>query len=143
MRRFIFVVLYVLVLMCLSNYSLALPPGPPPPDKVWIEVGGEWILVVAPPGEGPYVWKDSKWIIDPTPPPPNSEWIPGHWTAKGWIPGHWAVVPSPGPGVHWVPGHWKHGKWIQGHWAGRPKSGKQWVPGHRGPGGRWIPGHWK
>lgn len=144
MRRYAFIMVVSLsLLVCFSNYASALPSEPPPPGKIWVEAGGTWTLVVEPPGDGPYIWRDSKWIIDPTPPPADSEWIPAHWAPKGWVPGHWKAVPAPGPGAHWVPGHWKHNKWVPGHWAGDSSRGKNWVPGHRGPRGHWIPGHWK
>lgn len=85
MKRIIFIALMCSVLLvCLSGYAIALPHGPLPPGKVWVEVGGKWIPVNAPPGDGPYIWRDSKWIPDTTPPPPGSEWVPGHWTAKRW-----------------------------------------------------------
>ncbi|OGW39127.1 MAG: hypothetical protein A2Y97_09180 [Nitrospirae bacterium RBG_13_39_12] len=135
-------ILCLSLLVFLSGYALALPSAPPPPGKYWVEIGGEWILVVAPPGDGPYIWRNGKWLIDPANPPHGSEWIPGHWSANGWVSGHWKVVPSPGEGTNWVPGHWRGNRWIPGHWAGSPTPGKHWVPGHRGQGGRWIPGHW-
>jgi len=136
-----------------NGYALAVPSEAPPPGKIWIEAGAEWILVVAPPGDGPYIWREGRWIIDQTPPPSDAEWIPGHWVpahhkknvyiAGHWVPGHWEAMQSPGPGAKWVPGHWKGNEWVPGHWKGAPPHGKQWVPAHRGPAGRWIPGHWK
>ena len=55
--------LIVCISLCmLCSLAFALPPGPPPHGKVWVEVDGKWILVVAPPGEGPYVWKNGEWI---------------------------------------------------------------------------------
>lgn len=142
MRRFVFIVLCLSLVLCLIGTASAYPPGPPPAGKVWIEEGGQWILVIAPPGDGPYIWRGGAWIIDPTP-PPHSEWTPGHWSSAGWVAGHWKVIAAPGPGAHWVDGHWKHGRWVPGHWAGSGPRGKAWVPGHRGPAGRWIPGHWR
>lgn len=136
-----------------SGLAFAVPSEPPPAGKIWVEINGQWVLVVAPPGEGPYIWKESRWMLDTAPPPPDSDWIPGHWApghVKGkvmvpghWIPGHWETVASPGPGSKWVPGHWKGNAWISGHWAGTAPRGKDWVPAHRGPGGQRIPGHWR
>ncbi len=140
-------------LFILSSWAFAIPSGPPPYGKVWVEVGGKWILVVAPPGDGPYRWKGGQWILDPGPYPPNAEWVPGHWEevyVKGsrsstghWVPGHWERLPLPTANAQWVPGHWKQDKWIPGHWKGSPPPGKKWVPGHHGLKGRWSPGHWE
>lgn len=155
MKKIIFITfLCISWLILFSGYALSVPSEPPPDGKVWVEVGGEWILVVAPPGDGPYSWREGKWVIDPTPPPHGSEWVPGYWVPRHrgpggrWVPGHWVSahwegVESPGPGVKWVPGHWKAGKWLPGNWAGSPPIGRHWVPGRRGPAGRWIPGHWR
>lgn len=136
-----------------SGVAFGVPREAPPPGKVWIEVGGEWIAVVVPPGDGPFIWKGNKWILDTTPPPPGSEWVPGHWVpgqsqdsvrgAGHWVAGHWEAVPLPGKKAKWISGHWKGNTWIPGHWAGGPPKGKKWIPGRHGPGGQWIPGHWR
>jgi hypothetical protein len=118
------------------------PPHPPPAGQVWVETGGQWLLVAPPPSEGPYRWVRGGWVPDPTTPPPASEWVPGHWGPGGWVAGHWASVAAGGPGAVWVPGHWAGAVWVAGHWKGGP-GGKVWVPGHRGPRGRWVPGHWR
>jgi hypothetical protein len=104
------------------------PPNPPPHGQVWVESGGQWVLVPTPPSEGPYVWAGGRWVPDPTPPPPGAEWVPGHWGPSGWVRGHWTTVPTAGPGAVWVSGHWKGGAWVPGHW---------------GPRGRWVSGHWR
>ena len=154
MKKNIFAIfLSLLIIVLLSGYAFAIPSEPPPSGKVWVKVDGSWILVVEPPGEGPYIWKNNKWVLDSTTPPENSQWVPGHWVPdhwKGdkwipghWVAGHWKIVKSPGKGMKWVPGHWKGNKWMPGHWVGSYPHKKHWVPGHRGPGGRWIPGHWK
>lgn len=135
--------LCVSLLVLFSGYVSAMPVDPPPSGKIWVEIDGNWGLVIAPPGDGPFIWRNNAWIIDPTPSPMGMEWIPGHWGDREWIPGHWEAVPTPGPGVNWVPGHWKGNTWVPGHWKGSPPHGKKWMPGHRGPRGRWIPGHWK
>ena len=154
MRQFLrnFIVLPAVVLLAV-NTAHALPDEPPPPGKVWVKDNGQWIVVAAPPGDGPYLWKSQMWELDETPPPHDSQWIPGnwvsaHWKGKKWIPahwvqGHWGKVVSPGNGARWVPGHWKGNKWIPGHWGGALPAGKSWVPGHYDPYGRWVPGHWQ
>lgn len=117
---------------------------PPPAGKVWVEISGTWVLVMAPPENGPYIWVNGRWMPDTSPIPENAEWIPGHWTAGGWIPGHWrAFYADPVPGVVWIYGHWEGNRWIEGHWQGSPPHGRKWIPGHYGPSGRWIPGHWR
>jgi hypothetical protein len=143
----------LLLIIFVSGNAFAIPSEPPPTGKVWVEVDGVWISVIAPPGDGPYIWKGGAWVLNPASPPPNSQWVPGHWVPghwKGnkwipghWVAGHWKVVKPPKKGVTWVPGHWKGNKWIPGHWAGSAPHKKKWVPGHRGPGGKWIPGHWR
>lgn len=116
----------------------------PPKGRVWIEITGVWTLVIAPPGDGPYIWVDNNWVPDPTPPPPDYEWVPGHWSSGVWIPGHWEIiVKAPGPDLVWIPGHWEGNLWIPGSWEGPPPPKKRWVPGYWGIGHRWIPGHWK
>lgn len=146
-------ILFSSLLVFFTGYAFAIPPGPPPAGKVWVEVNGEWISVIVPPGEGPYLWREGKWVIDPAPPPPDADWVPGHWVPEHWkgntlIPGHWVAghwerMTPQVKGAKWVPGRWKGNTWVAGHWAGTAPPGKHWVPGHRGPGGRWIPGHWK
>lgn len=156
----------------LCSYAVAVPPPPPPPlvvappppglvippppqpyrrglrppprGKAWVEIMGNWTLVIAPPGDGPYIWVDDSWVPDPTPPPPGAEWVPGHWGRHGWVLGHWrAVAPAPAPGLSWAPGHWQGNVWIPGHWEGTPPPGRIWVRGHWGPHGHWISGRWK
>jgi hypothetical protein len=83
MKKSIFITfLCISWLILFSGYALAVPLKPPPAGKVWVEVGGEWILVIAPPGDGPHVWREGKWVIDPTPPPHGSEWVLGHWAGS-------------------------------------------------------------
>ena len=118
------------------------PSGPPPEGQVWVESGGQWVAVPAPPSDGPYVWADGRWAPDATPPPVGKEWVPGHWGPGGWVRAHWEVVESPGAGAELVHGHWEGGRWVPGHWRGGPK-GRVWTPGRRGPRGAWIPGHWR
>lgn len=132
----------ILFVGLISNLALSYPHRPPVHGKVWVEVRGVWIEVIAPPGDGPYIWREEKWVIDPTPPPAGSEWIPGHWDSGKWIPGHWEPVSSE-KGMVWIAGHWEGEKWIPGHWEGKHPQGKAWVPGHVGPRGHWIPGHWR
>jgi hypothetical protein len=122
--------------------ALAQPSGPPPAGQVWVETPGRWVLVPAPPSDGPYIWAEGGWVPDPTPPPVGKEWVPAHWGPGGWVRGHWEAVVAPGPGTEWVVGHWERGHWMPGHWMGGPR-GRVWVPGHRGPRGAWIPGHWR
>jgi len=154
MKKFLSVLsLSLLLIIFVSGHAFAIPSEPPPTGKVWVEVDGLWISVIAPPGDGPYIWKGGTWVLDTTTPPSDSQWVPGHWVPghkKGntwipghWVDGHWKVVTSPGKGAKWVPGHWKGNKWIPGHWTGSGPHEKKWVPGHRGPGGKWIPGHWQ
>jgi hypothetical protein len=143
----------LLLIIFLSEPAFAKPTEPPPTGKIWVKVDGAWILVVSPPGDGPYIWKEGAWVLDTTPPPASSQWVPGHWVSghwKGnrwipghWVEGHWKVVKPAHKGATWVPGHWKGNKWIPGHWKGSYPPKKKWVPGHRAPGGKWIPGHWK
>ena len=122
MKKFLYALfLPLLLIIFVSGNAFAIPSEPPPTGKVWVEVDGVWISVIAPPEDGPYIWKGGAWMLDPASPPPNSQWVPGNW----------------------VQGHWKGNKWIPGHWAGSAPHKKKWVPGHRGPGGQWIPGHWK
>lgn len=117
---------------------------PPPRGKIWVEISGLWTLVIAPPGDGPYIWADNSWVPDPAPPPPGYEWVPGYWSSRVWVPGHWEIVAkAPSRNVVWITGHWDGNIWAPGHWEGPPPPKKKWVPGHRGPGDRWIPGHWK
>jgi hypothetical protein len=134
-------ILYGLAIMGTACVAV-VPQGPPPAGQVWVESGGQWVLVPAPPSEGPYRWVEGRWAPDPTSPPHASEWVPGHWGPRGWVPGHWATVAAGAPGAVWVPGHWVGSVWVAGHWKGGP-GGKVWVPGHRGPRGRWVPGHWR
>jgi hypothetical protein len=117
-------ILCSLALLAMAYVAVAGPPAPPPAWQVWVETGGQWVLVVPPPSEGPYRWVGSGWVPDPPPPPSGSELVPGHWGPRGWVVGHWAPVAAGGPGAVWVPGHWKGGP-----------QGKVWVPGHRGPKG--------
>jgi hypothetical protein len=135
-------VLCSLVLLGTACVAVAGPPHQPPAGQVWVETGGQWVLVAPPPSEGPYRWVGGRWVPDPTAPPSGNEWVPGHWGPRGWVIGHWAPVPAGGPGAVWVAGHWAGAAWVPGHWAGGP-AGKAWIPGHRGPRGRWIPGHWR
>jgi hypothetical protein len=130
-------------LLILLGQAFAGPSGPPPHGKVWVEVGGQWILVLAPPSDGPYRWVEGRWVPDATPPPPGTEWVPGHWGPSGWVHGHWARVPVASPGAVWVPGRWDGSVWVAGHWKGALPAGKRWVPGQRGRYGRWAPGHWR
>jgi hypothetical protein len=154
MKKILFALsLPILLIILVSGHAFAVPSEPPPTGKIWVEVDGLWISVVAPPGDGPYIWKGGTWVLDTTTPPPDSQWVPGHWVPghkKGntwipghWVEGHWKIVKPPQKGAQWVPGHWKGNKWIPGHWAGSAPHKNKWVPGHRGPGGQWIPGHWK
>lgn len=69
----------LLLIIFVSGNAFAIPSEPPPTGKVWVEVDGLWITVIAPPGDGPYIWKGGAWVLDPASPPPNSEWMPGHW----------------------------------------------------------------
>jgi hypothetical protein len=117
-------ILCSLALLGTACVAVVGPQHPPPAGQVWVETGGQWVLVVPPPSEGPYRWVGGRWVPDPTPPPSGSEWVPGHWGPRGWVVGHWAPVAAGGPGAVWVPGHWKGGP-----------QGKVWVPGHRGPKG--------
>jgi len=131
-----------LILLGAACVAVIGPQGPPPHGQIWVESGGQWALVPAPPSDGPYVWVGGSWVPETTAPPTGADWVPGHWGPRGWVPGHWALVPAAGPGAVWVVGHWRGGVWVPGHWQGGP-AGKQWVPGHRGPRGRWNPGHWR
>lgn len=116
---------------------------PPPRGKVWVEVMGRWNLVPRPPGNGPYIWVNGRWVPDTASHPSDAEWVPGHWSRRGWVPGHWrAVSPAPHSDVRWVPGHWNGNVWVPGHWSGHHPQKKRWVPGHHGPRG-WTPGHWR
>jgi len=135
-------ILCSLALLGTACVAVVGPPSPPPAGQVWVERGGQWVLVAPPPSEGPYRWVGSGWVPDPTPPPSGSEWVPGHWGPRGWVAGHWAPVAAGGPGAVWVPGHWAGSVWVAGHWKGGP-AGRAWIPGHRGPRGRWIHGHWR
>lgn len=154
MKKFVFTVFSIVpLIILLIGYAFAVPSDPPPTGKVWVESAGSWILVIAPPGDGPYIWRDGEWVLDTSTPPANSQWVPGHWVSghwKGskwipghWVAGHWKAVTTSSSGAKWIPGYWKGNKWIPGHWSGTPPHKKMWVPGHRRPGGRWIPGHWK
>ncbi len=153
-KRVMFTVfLSVSLLIFFSNYALAKPHKPPQQGKAWVEVGGKWKLVIAPPGVGPYIWVKGKWVIDPTPPPPGCEWVPphwisGYWKGKRWVPGYWIAgywnpVPLPCPGAIWVVGHWEKGRWVPGYWKGKLPRGKHWVPGHWDPDRRWRHGNWR
>ena len=126
-----------------SGYAIAQPSGPPPAGKVWVEVGGSWTLVVAPPEVGPFLWADGRWVPDRKPPRARVEWVPAHWGPKRWVHGHWEAVPVPGPGATWVSGHWDRNKWVPGHWRGKHPHGKTWVGGRWGPKGVWVHGHWR
>jgi hypothetical protein len=145
-----FVFLFVLVsTFCLFlRPSLSAQPGsPPPPGKVWVKGPSGWILVVAPPADGPYVWAGDHWERI-TEIPPGKVWVPPHWGENGWVPGHWKPVVYPHKRARWIPGHWTpEGRWVPGHWKDvvppPHKKKRVWVPGHRGPHGRWIPGHWR
>src|SRR5262249_46445602 len=97
------------------------PTGPPPTGQGWVQSGGDWVMVPAPPWDGPYEWMGGRWVAAQAPPPAGTEWIPGHWSRAGWVPGYWAPVAPGGPGLTWVAGHWgPQGRvWIPGHWAGQ------------------------
>jgi len=98
-------ILCSLALLGTACVAVGGPPSPPPAGQVWVESGGQWVLVPVPPSEGPYRWVGNGWVPDPTPPPPGSEWVPGHWAGgpagRAWIPGH------RGPRGGWIPGHWR------------------------------------
>ena len=49
-----------LALLILLGESFAGPPEPPPHGKVWVEVGGQWTLVLAPPSDAPYRWVEGR-----------------------------------------------------------------------------------
>ena len=58
MKKFLFVLaLPLLLIIFVSGHAFAIPSEPPPTVKVWVEVNGLWISVVAPPGDGPYIWE--------------------------------------------------------------------------------------
>lgn len=163
-------VLCALALLLTVSFVVAgplAPLGAPPAGQVWVQAGGQWILVPAPTSDGPYEYVQGGWVPIQVSPPPGTEWIPAHWGPNGWVPGHWAPIPAPLPGLVWVPGRWAAGRWVVGywagtvpaaerwvpghwegrvwvpaHWAGRSPT-KEWVPGHWGPRGRWRPGHWR
>ena len=94
------------LILLFSGHAAAMPTAPPPHGKVWVEVKGKWTLVVRPPGDGPYIWVNRRWVIDPTSPPQRSEWVPGYWTSRGWVPGHWEVLETPCPDSVLVLVHW-------------------------------------
>jgi len=143
MKRIIFIpLMFSVLLVCLSGYAIALPHGPLPPGKVWVEVGGKWyrltplqeLVLISGGVVNGYRTQHLRH------PDPNGFLDTGQ-LKDG--PGHWKAVPSPGMGVKWIPGYWQSDKWIPGHWDGTPPPGKHWVPGHRGRGGNWVPGHWR
>ena len=127
-------------LVTVSCATTRLPSGPPPTGRAWVQAHGEWLLVQAPPSDGPYEWVEGRWVAIRTPPPPGTEWVPGHWGPDGWIPGHWAKVGT-SPGPQWVPGHWEGVDWVAGHWTGGPGITRWWIPEH-GEGEVLVPGHW-
>ncbi len=113
-------------------------PYPPPAGKVWIRSGGKWVMVPAPPNEGPYRWTGNGWArIENI--PPERKWISPHWDGDKWITGHWKLMRSEDENQVWVSGHWaNNGQWIEGNWeAGqRPSSGinnDTWIPGVDSP----------
>ena len=109
-------------------------PYPPPAGKTWIKSGGKWVMVPAPPNEGPYRWTGNGWTrIENI--PPERKWIPPRWDGEKWIVGHWKLMKSDDETQYWASGHWaNNGQWIEG----------QWETGKRRPSGinnnTWIPG---
>lgn len=69
-----------------------------------------------PPGHGPYIWQEGRWIHHPAPPPPGHRWRSGHWRGHVWVNGHWVKYRAPSRYHVWRPGHWRGHVWIEGHW---------------------------
>lgn len=62
MKKFVFTVFSIApLIILLIGYAFAVPSDPPLTGKAWVESDGSWILVIAPPGDGPYIWRDGEW----------------------------------------------------------------------------------
>ena len=56
-------ILCSLALLGTACVAVVGPPNAPPAGQVWVETGGQWVLVPVPPSEGPYRWVGSGWPI--------------------------------------------------------------------------------
>ena len=129
-RRFLGqILLFLPIFFLFVAMGWAEPSESPPDGKVWVQEKGEWILVEAPPGDGPYVWSNEAWVASTVSPSEGMEWVPGRWTPKGWMPGHWVSVERPGSDVVWVVGYWSRGWWVRGYWRPMPSPMRwRWGP---------------
>ncbi len=138
--RALILLFFVMCFLCGTGllYAGSDSPYPPPAGKVWVRAKGKWVMVPAPPNEGPYRWTGSDWVrINNI--PPERKWIPPHWDGDKWVVGHWKVMRSEDENQVWVSGHWaNNGQWIEGNWeAGRRSSSgvsdETWIPGVNSP----------
>ncbi len=126
----------LLVALVIPTFAQEDSPYPPPAGKAWIKSGGKWVMIPAPPNEGPYRWTGNDWArIENI--PPERKWIPPHWDydSDKWIMGHWKIMRSDDETQYWASGHWAdNGQWIEGEWktGERRSSGinnDTWIPG--------------
>jgi len=115
-------------------------PYPPPAGKAWVRSGGKWVMVPAPPNEGPYRWTGNDWArIENI--PPGRKWVSPRWDWDNnkWVMGRWRAMRSEDETQVWISGHWeKNGHWTEGHWeTGERRStgidNDTWIPGINSP----------
>jgi len=123
MKRFFFVISWLVILSLCVSVLWARPPRPPKP--------------------GPHHrWVNSHWIYLPA--PANTIWVTGYYDHNGnWRPGHFQFTGNVPAGQVWVPGHWEGDSWVPGHFRQNYRKDFIWVTGHPGSDGKWAMGYWK